>query len=70
LSQNAAQSAKDSVAGAARSVQDGIKQTTNDVEDFLTADLSPHSAGEAALQSGLIPSNTADELAAHPTSKA
>ena len=30
------------------------------VENYLAADLSPHNATEAALQSGHIPSNTAD----------
>ena len=30
------------------------------VENYLAADLTPHNATEAALQTGHIPSNTAD----------
>ena len=36
----------------------------NEVEDYMTADLRPRSSGAAALQSGYIPSNTQDVLAA------
>lgn len=40
-----------------------MQDTINEVEDYLTADLGPHSSAEAAIQRGYIPSNTADVMA-------
>ena len=61
--QNAVQGAKESVTDAAHDAKNAVAETVESVEDYLTADLSPHTADEAALQSGHIPSNTADVLA-------
>ena len=56
---------KESVDTAARDTQQGMKKAGDEVQNCLTADMAPHSAEEAALQSGEIPSNTADVMAAH-----
>ena len=61
--QGAAHDAKESADAAVRDVQEALHRKTEEVEDYLTADLSPHTATEAALQTGHIPSNTADVVA-------
>lgn len=40
------------------------QDTVDEVEDYVTADLRPRTQEAAAFQSGRIPSNTADVLAA------
>jgi len=41
-----------------------LQDKVNEVEDYVTADLRPRSSWDASVQSGYIPSNTADVLAA------
>lgn len=41
-----------------------LQDKWNQAEDYLEADMRPRTSGEAAMQSGLIPSNTQDVLAA------
>ena len=63
--QGIGQDTKESVDAAARDVQQGATKMVFEVENYLMADMRPHSAEEAALQSGEIPSNTADAMGAH-----
>ena len=57
------QGADSRVTDAAHDAREAAAGTIQEVEEYLTADLSPYTSEEAALQSGHIPSNTADVTA-------
>ncbi len=53
----------------AQDAKQAVADTAQEVEDYLTANMTPTTTEEAALQAGEIPSNTADLEAIGRTSQ-